>query len=87
MRNIHGIQWQSQTHLEATYPTVYVFTNNDAPNIQKSGVPGLTMKLRASFRPEPYWLDDATWYDYDRPRYSTSTIEEKYNILLESIEQ
>ena len=70
-------QWDSRTHAEATNPTVYVFTDNDAPNIRNSGVPELTTTLRSSFDPEPQWLDDAAWYDYDGRCYPTSTSEEQ----------
>ena len=58
--------WDSHTHSDATNPTVYVFTNNNVLNLQNSGVPELTMaRFRPSFDPEPQWLDDTTWDDYD----------------------
>ena len=81
-------QWDSRTHPEATNPTVYVFMNDGAQDIRNSGVPELTTtRLRPSFDPEPHWLDDATWYDYDGRRNPTSTSEESYGILLKLIEQ
>ena len=61
-----AFQWDSRTHADAMNPTVYLFTNNDLVSLRNSGVPELTMpRFRPSFEPEPQWLDDATWHDYD----------------------
>ena len=70
-------QWDSRTHAEATNPTVYVFTDNDDPNIWNSGVPELTTTLWTSFDPEPQWLDNAAWYNCNGRPYSTPTVKSK----------
>jgi len=61
-----------------SYPTspVYVFTNNEAPNIRNSGVLELTTTLRSSFNPEPQWLDDTTLHNYDEGLVRTSVSNE-----------
>ena len=46
-------------------PTVYAFTHNEGPTIRTSGAPELMTKFRTSFEPEPAWLDNATWYDWE----------------------
>ena len=53
----------SGTDAEGMAPTVYVFTNNDIPNIRNSGSRELTATARTSFDPDPQWLDDGTWDD------------------------
>src|SRR3979490_237705 len=35
---------------------MYVFSNNNAPNLRESGVPELTTRLRASFDLNPQWM-------------------------------
>ena len=44
-------------------------------------------KLRASFNPEPEWLDDATWYDGkpsdDLMRISTGEVKDDLHLLSE----
>ena len=54
--------WGSNTDVEMINPSVYLFSNDDIPNIRNSGARELTMILRTSFDSEPHWLDDATWY-------------------------
>ena len=38
---------------------VYLFTNNDGPNIRNSGSREITTNLRTSVDPVPLWLNDA----------------------------
>ena len=44
-------------------PLVYVFSNNDGPNVRDCGSLEITTILRTSFDPVPQWLDDGTWDD------------------------
>ena len=44
-------------------PLVYVFLNNDGPNVRDCGSLEITTILRTSFDPVPQWLDDGTWDD------------------------
>ena len=53
----------SGTHAEGMDPTVYVFTNNDIPNVQNLGSREITAIVRTSLGPHPQWLDDGTWDD------------------------
>jgi hypothetical protein len=54
-------QWDSRENAEGMAPTVYLFSKNEIPYIRNNGAPEFT--IRASFDPDPEWLDDATWYD------------------------
>ena len=54
-------EWDSGTDGEGMAPTVYVFTNNEIPNVRNSGSRELTAILRTSFDPDPQWLDDGAW--------------------------
>ena len=56
-------EWDSGTDDEEMDPTVYVFTNNDIPNVRNSGSRELTTIVRTSFDPVPQWLDDGAWDD------------------------
>ena len=61
-----NFEWGSDVDPAGTgHPTVYAFSENPAPTIQTSGAPELMTKFRTSFEPEPAWLDDATWYDWE----------------------
>ena len=60
-----GFQWGSATNDDGSGPAVYVFSNNDVPNIRDTGTSELTTKCRSSFDPEPHWLDDPAWYGND----------------------
>ena len=53
----------SGTDDEDMDPTVYVFANNDIPNVRNSESWELTTILRTSFNPVPQWLDDGAWDD------------------------
>ena len=53
----------SGTDAEGVDPLVYVFTNNDIPNVRNSGSRELTAIVRTSFDPVPQWLDDGAWDD------------------------
>ena len=48
-----SFQWGSATNPDGTGPAVYVFEDNDVPNIGNNGVPEITAKFRSSFGPEP----------------------------------
>ena len=61
-----SFQWGPGTNADGSGPTVYLFSENDVPNIRDNGAPELTTKFRSSFDPEPHWLDDPTWYDDER---------------------
>ena len=56
-------EWDSGTDDEGIAPTVYVFTNNDIPNVRNSGSREITAIVRSSFDPVPHWLDDGAWDD------------------------
>ena len=56
-----GFQFGSAANADGSGPAVYVFSNNDVPNIRNNGEPELTTKFRSSFDPEPHWLDDPAW--------------------------
>ena len=62
-------------------PTLYD-SDKDAWN---SGARKPMKKLRASFNPEPEWLDDATWYDGkasdDIMRISTGEVKDDLRLL------
>ena len=58
-----GFQWGPGTNADGSGPTVYLFSDNDVPNIRNNGAPEPKMEFRSSFDPEPHWLDDPTWYD------------------------
>ena len=45
-------------------PTVYVFANNDIPNVRNSGSREITTILRTSFDPVPQCLEDRTWGEH-----------------------
>ena len=63
---VGNFKWGSHVDAARTgHPTVYAFTYNEGPTIRTSGAPELMTKLRISFEPEPEWLDDATWYDWE----------------------
>jgi hypothetical protein len=47
-------------------PTVYFFSKNEIPYIRNNGAAEVT--IRASFDPDPEWLDDATWYGSEHIR-------------------
>jgi hypothetical protein len=59
--NERTFQWDSRENAERLAPTVYLFSKNEIPYIRKLGASELT--IRASFDPDPEWLDDATWYE------------------------
>ena len=81
-----SFQWGSDTKSDEMGPTVYVFSNNDVPNIRNTGVPERTTRFRSSFDPDPHWLDDTTWYDDDgRSRFMVSEV--KGGLCLDSIQQ
>jgi hypothetical protein len=64
-------------------PTVYLFSKNEIPYIQNLGASELT--FRASFDPDPEWLDDATWYGWSSEK-TRATSEVKDGLCLESDE-
>jgi hypothetical protein len=75
LRYERTFQWDSSETAEGLAPTVYVFLKNEIPYIQNLGTSELT--IRASFDPDPEWLDDA---------YETSS-EVKDGLCLESRER
>ena len=58
-------QWDSSRTAEGRDSAIYLFSKNDIPIIRNSGEPEITMKFRLSFDPEPQWLDNSTWYDWE----------------------
>ena len=59
----YTFECDSGTDDEDMDPPVYVFTNNDIPNVRNSGSRELTTIIWTSFDPVPQWLDDCTWDD------------------------
>ena len=53
----------SGTDAKGMDPTVYVFANNDIPNVRNSASRELMTIIRTSFDPVPQCLDDCTWDD------------------------
>ena len=64
--DVGNFEWGSHVDTAGTeHPTVYSFTDNEASYSRNSGAPELMTKLRTSFEPEPEWLYDARWYDWE----------------------
>jgi hypothetical protein len=60
IRDERTFEWDSREITEGMAPTVYVFSKNEIPYIRNNRAVEVT--FRASFDPDPEWLDDATWY-------------------------
>ena len=86
--DVGNFEWGSHVDAAGTgNPTVYAFTDNNTPNTGNPGAPELMTKFRTSFQPQPEWLDEARWYDWEAlasDQRSASTSEVKDDLRLRS---